>query len=161
MAKKGISVWDGSTTAAENAKRVLPRLAIGFFRTGRKLVDENASYEELHAFRLEAKRFRYSLELFRPLYSQGLERRLDSLRQVQQYLGEINDCVTTRALLEAMAAGRSKATAQMFAFLESEATRIAADFRTFWKEKFDLPGQERQWAGYLRRFAGKASGRGE
>ena len=159
MAKKQARLWDGSSGAVENAKRALPRLATRFFRKGRKLVAENASYEQLHAFRLEAKRFRYTLELFRPLYGPGLERRLAALRQLQQYLGEINDCVVTRALFENMGARRSRNAAQWFGFLDKEASRIAADYRLYWREKFDLAGLERQWTAYLRTFAGRTGGR--
>jgi CHAD domain-containing protein len=154
MAKKGARLWDGSAGAAENAKKALPRLATRFFRKGRKLVAENASYEQLHAFRLEAKRFRYTLELFRPLYGPGLERRLAALRQLQQYLGEINDCVVTRTLFENLGAQRSR-DAGLFRFLDQEASRIAAEYRLYWSETFDQPGQERLWTAYLRTFAGR------
>lgn len=48
--------------------------------------------EELHAMRIAAKRLRYTLEIFSPLYPGELKPYLKALRQAQELLGEIHDC---------------------------------------------------------------------
>jgi CHAD domain-containing protein len=68
-------------------------LACEFLEHGHKL------FTSLHGFRLLTKRFRYTLELFRCCYGPGLERRIEALHTLQQRLGEINDCATTREIL--------------------------------------------------------------
>lgn len=47
---------------------------------------------ELHLMRIAAKRLRYSLEIFTPLYPDYLENILGIMRSVQTGLGEIRDC---------------------------------------------------------------------
>jgi CHAD domain-containing protein len=48
--------------------------------------------EELHAARIAAKRLRYTMETFSPLYPERLKSELQHARTVQDYLGEIHDC---------------------------------------------------------------------
>ena len=48
--------------------------------------------KELHLMRIAAKRLRYSLEIFAPLYPNHLENILEIMRTVQTDLGEIRDC---------------------------------------------------------------------
>lgn len=48
--------------------------------------------EELHAMRIAAKRLRYTLEIFSPLYTSEMKPYLKALRQAQELLGEIHDC---------------------------------------------------------------------
>ncbi len=44
-----------------------------------------------HAMRIAAKRLRYTMELFRPVYAGELDRVLDAVKQVQSLLGEVHD----------------------------------------------------------------------
>jgi CHAD domain-containing protein len=48
--------------------------------------------EELHAMRIAAKRLRYTIEVFAPLYDDGLKQPLQTTREVQDVLGDIHDC---------------------------------------------------------------------
>lgn len=48
--------------------------------------------DELHAMRIAAKRLRYTIEIFSPLYESELKDYLKALRQTQELLGEIHDC---------------------------------------------------------------------
>ncbi|MBI3946926.1 MAG: CHAD domain-containing protein [Armatimonadetes bacterium] len=48
--------------------------------------------EELHAMRIAAKRLRYTMELFAPLYEDGLKPPLQGVRALQELLGDIHDC---------------------------------------------------------------------
>ncbi len=47
---------------------------------------------ELHAMRIAAKRFRYTLEIFAPLYSGGLKTWIKSIKEIQEQLGNLHDC---------------------------------------------------------------------
>lgn len=47
---------------------------------------------ELHAMRIAAKKLRYTLEIFAPIYHGAFKTWLGSIRQVQDQIGEIHDC---------------------------------------------------------------------
>ncbi len=151
MVKHGQLVWNASKSAAENASLKLPKLAQAYFQSGRKLFQSTRSREALHKFRLETKRFRYTLELFRPCYGPSLDRRLAVLQKVQTFLGEINDCATTQKLV-----GRKQK--KISAFLERRMAQRARALSGYWRRTFDAAGQERWWTDYLARFARKQAG---
>ncbi|MFC1714578.1 CHAD domain-containing protein [Candidatus Poribacteria bacterium] len=48
--------------------------------------------EELHAMRIAAKRLRYTMEVFEPLYRGDLKQPLKTVRKIQTMLGDIHDC---------------------------------------------------------------------
>src|SRR5262249_5894171 len=87
-----------SRNAAETAGAALPRMAVKYFKAGREAANGNPSPKELHRFRIATKRFRYSLELFRPIYGPSLERQLDALRKIQNVLGKLSDYHTMQSL---------------------------------------------------------------
>ena len=149
MAKQSPPVWDVKKSAPKNAARKLPPLAGRYFKAGRELVNRRGSLEVLHQFRLETKRFRYTLELFRPCYGPGLDKRLTSLRKIQDLLGELNDCVTTQNIL-----GRKQNI--LAEFLQRRIARKRRELTRYWQSSFDAPGRERWWSDYLERFARKA-----
>jgi CHAD domain-containing protein len=98
MAKKRLD-WDETASAAVNARAQLPALAQSYFDHGRKLLELSSAPSAMHHFRLETKAFRYTLELFRPCYGPAMERYLSGLREIQDSLGALNDCVATRDLI--------------------------------------------------------------
>lgn len=155
MKKQSAPRWDPSMTAAEAARQVLPVLAAEYFAAGRKTFRKKADPETLHAFRIRTKRFRYTLELFQPLYGPGLSSRLEQLRKVQQYLGDINDCVITEGLVRS-AAGDG-APRELLDALAARARQRRRKLVEFWRETFDAPGAERSWVSYLRAWAGRAA----
>lgn len=148
MAKHGRPFWDSARSAEENASRKLPALARVYFRAGRELFAAKPTVGSFHKFRLETKRFRYTLELFQPCYGPGLEERLKLLRNIQDLLGEINDCATTQKLLPAQPGKVSK-------FLDRRMVLRARTLRTLWRQTIDGKGQESWWTNYLARFARK------
>lgn len=155
MGKQSKVAWDKTKTAGANASRVLPDMTRRFFRRGRSAAAPPASVDRLHEFRLETKRFRYTLELFRPCYGPGLEQRLASLRKIQQCLGDLNDCVSTEELLLKGTAGSSQLTKRMKEFLNTRTHELTAEFCGYWMESFDAAGQEKWWTEYLTRYAGR------
>lgn len=57
-----------------------------------EIVDQPEKISELHAMRIAAKRLRYTLEFFAPLYENQLRQPLKPLRTAQETLGSIHDC---------------------------------------------------------------------
>jgi CHAD domain-containing protein len=148
MAKPKPIVWNAAAHAAENAARELPQAARAYFRQGRATCRGESSARTLHRFRLETKRFRYTLELFRPCYGPGLDRRLALLRDVQTHLGEINDCAATTEML-------GKTRPRFRTFLKHRMSAKIAELHRFWEQTVDAAGQELWWTDYLSRFARK------
>ena len=141
--------WDERKGAAANARRELPGLVSDYFSQVRESLAEDPAPRELHRLRLDSKRLRYTLELFRTCYPAGLEERLDELKKLQDWLGEINDAVASGRLLR----GALKRQPKLRKFLEDRAAAQAAEFVRYWKETFDAPGQEVWWTGFLARSA--------
>jgi len=56
--------------------------------------------EKLHRIRIECKRFRYTLEAFRPVLGVSVERVITSIKALQEHLGDLNDMATIMAYLE-------------------------------------------------------------
>jgi CHAD domain-containing protein len=69
---------------------ILPRL--DEFLAYDSIVAQVERVTELHAMRIAAKRLRYTLEAFSPLYANGLKPWLPSIRDHQETLGSIHDC---------------------------------------------------------------------
>ncbi len=151
--------WHERETPAANARIVLPPLVTAWFAEVRRLMSHRPSPEKLHKVRLATKRIRYTLELFRPCYGPGLEMRLSELRQLQQFLGDINDCAAASRLIKRVSkVSMHRAEAQQF--LKRRAAQQAAQFRKHWSTVFDVPGTEHRWTTYLsRRQRGPSRGR--
>lgn len=62
-------------------------------------IDQPEKIAELHAMRIAAKRLRYTLEIFDPIYPDGLKQWLKPLREMQELLGLIHDCDVWAAFL--------------------------------------------------------------
>jgi CHAD domain-containing protein/uncharacterized protein YjbK len=76
--------------ALEVAPDLILRRQRSFARKAAK-IKRNAPPEAVHAVRIEAKRLRYTLEFFRPLYGKGVTAYIRSLVQVQDLLGAHQD----------------------------------------------------------------------
>ena len=130
---------------------MLPGLAAKFFADGRELASaEEISAAALHAFRLSAKRFRYTLELFQNCYGPSLEEKLESLAGLQQVLGEMSDCASTRTLIGSGRFDSFAHRAEFFARLDARLTEKAAEFVKLWRSTFDTEAEQRRWTAYLR-----------
>lgn len=143
--------------AAAHGRALLPRMAAEFFAAGRKAVEKPAAAAQLHAFRLAAKRFRYTLEIFSGFYGPVFERRLGQVREIQGILGRRQDCAVAARLLEAAASFDPEAQRVMQA-LERRARKLESEFVRYWRETFDGAGHERLWVRYLARRVPRAPG---
>jgi CHAD domain-containing protein len=137
-ANKPSKLWNEEAGPGENARTRLPAQVAEYFQAGRDLVASHPPPPELHKFRLKTKHLRYTLELFRPVYGQAHEKRLSELQGIQQFLGEINDCVAAEKLLPSLKK-----------YLRKLGARRIAAFYKHWKE-FSTAGNERSWERGLR-----------
>jgi CHAD domain-containing protein len=153
MKKAGTVKWNPRAGAAANARRELPRLVAEYFAWVRELVAEDPAPPKLHQARLAGKRLRYTLELFRPCYGSALEQRLDTLKKLQQVLGEVNDTAAAGGLLRKALKPKPAESARVQRFLEARAIEKTAEFRAQWTKEFDAPGREEWWTLYLARSA--------
>jgi CHAD domain-containing protein len=128
--------------AAQNARILLPKLAEKYFKAGRKAAEGDASPKKLHGFRLATKQFRYSLELFRPLYGAKLDRKLGALSELQSVLGKLSDYHSVRTLLDGDKMVEAK--------LDRASKKKLKEFREQWAA-FDTEGQLERWKTYLKR----------
>ena len=141
--------WRTGKTVSENAREKLPELAGLFFSAGRQAARPLTTYTGMHRFRLHTKRFRYTLELFRDYYGPGLESRIESLRDLQQLLGAINDCSATQDLLVKRKDLSASGLITLRRKLERMARARVAAFRRRWSMDFSAAEIECSWSGYL------------
>jgi CHAD domain-containing protein len=115
----------------KTAPRLLPRMAQEFFERGNEAAGAKTSPRELHQFRIAAKKFRYTLELFTSVYGPALESSLERIRRVQGLLGDINDCDTVRSLLS-----QYKEADKVTSWLKKRQRRRIEEFKRHWTETF-------------------------
>jgi CHAD domain-containing protein len=128
--------WKPTHSVIENANTVLPKLAEKYFKAGRKAADGKRSPKELHEFRIETKRFRYTLELVCPVYGTRLEKELEPLRGLQSVLGKLHDYHIMAQMLDADPA--------LEATLQRRTKKKLKEFHEKWFE-FDSKGQLKRW----------------
>jgi len=144
------SLRETSEDAALAARTLLPPVAAEFFKAGRKTALKAGSAERLHAFRLAAKRFRYTLEIFRPFYGPVYEKRLEQVREIQSLLGKRQDCAVTAAMLRPLAE-IDTTIAHVLSNVEIRGVKLEGEFLEFWHQQFDAEGEELLWERYLSR----------
>ncbi len=57
-----------------------------------KYVERPLETAKHHAMRISAKRLRYTMEIFHPLYDDGLKEEISEVKRLQDVLGEMHDC---------------------------------------------------------------------
>lgn len=137
-------LWDDSLSLQDNLRRRLPKLAARYFAEGDKALAGDSDWDDLHSFRLRTKRFRYTIETFRELYGPGIEKRIDSLKKVQTYLGDINDRIVSQDLLKDF-----PETEMVRSALSKEATELTDALKSYWKRTFADGKPRSLWTQYL------------
>ncbi|MEP7367271.1 MAG: CHAD domain-containing protein [Acidobacteriota bacterium] len=143
--------WRLEEITQANAALVLPELAASFLSNGDKAVREETSEAKLHAFRLNTKEFRYTLEAFRPLYGPALDRHIANVRKVQTVLGDFNDCRATGDLLGRFEAVAAIEVEQLRQYLEARKAELRRKFVEMWSALYGTERQRQVLARYLRR----------
>ncbi len=155
MKKKIDFPWDAQAAAEENARKALPQVAREFFSAGSRAAEPNSTPELMHAFRLAAKRFRYTLEIFRPLYGPAMKNRIEQVRGVQSLLGDLQDYVASAALIRSLYPRPRPPLTATLAGMGRQAKARQEEFRRAWIERFGAAGTEEKWLDYLARYAGR------
>ena len=150
MKKNPAFRWNVAGNSGENARRILARMPRKFFSIGRVAAKLDSTPPQLHAFRLAAKRFRYTLELFEPMYGPMLAVRLEQVRKIQSVLGERQDCVVLNDRLLKLADDAGPVR-DALAKLNAEGGALEQKFRRYWRETFDPAGAETLWIRYFER----------
>ena len=151
------STWDPASTSSENAAVVLPTLAQQFFSRGRKLIQLETPDKKLHDFRLRAKRFRYTLELFKPCYGPTLNKHISAIRRLQDHMGTMNDCAATLDLLGTPGLRDQQGAQQLRDTLNRRISNERAGLFAYWQSHFADGEVEKRWMGYLERYAGRVA----
>ena len=140
-------------SARENASRLLPRLAQEFFETIDQAVEGEIDPEQAHGLRILTKRFRYSLEYFRPCYGDTLDAHLKTIRDLQQLLGQLNDCCSSRALCQDLlrASDRGFRRNKLFPAFHQREGELLEQFRSEWRDRFQSQGFRKKLCRYLAR----------
>lgn len=81
-------------------RQILRPLEREYVKAGTIAARPETNPEKLHELRLAAKHLRYTLEIFGPLAGAEWEQEIARIREVQELLGAVNDCVTTSALMK-------------------------------------------------------------
>ena len=110
------------------------------FQAGAEAAQAGSTHHQMHRFRLMAKRVRYTLEAFDPVYGTATAEIMESLKGLQEKLGNINDCAATLVMV-ARDRGASAAVSRLVRERELE-------FRTYWKRHFG-PQVKGQWKAIL------------
>jgi len=102
----------------------------------------------MHQFRLKGKRIRYSMEIFGTLAGLDCERWIAKVRELQEHLGAINDCATTRDLI-AEPNGPSPELLLAESALDKLLNERIQAFREYWHSNLP-PADRRLWLTQVR-----------
>ena len=135
--------WEGEATEeqaaalakplADFAARVLDRRLAHLLAPGADL--SALSAEALHALRIEAKRLRYAVEFFAPLYPpRPVHRFVRRVTALQDRLGRLNDATVAAGLLEALGrSGRGFAAGAVRGFIAADHAGTATKVDRAWR----------------------------
>lgn len=140
---------DPELSTVEAAKLLLPDFSRKFYRAGREAF-EKGDAESLHEFRIAAKKFRYALELFQPLYGPRFRQKLAGLKKLQDFLGHLNDLATVRGL------AKDRESGGLMSWVETEEAEFRTQLTSYWTTSLDAPGTAEKWSAYLATYAGRA-----
>ncbi len=111
-----------------------------------------ASVTQLHALRIEFKKFRYTLEYFKEILGEGANQAVNEIKQLQDRLGELHDADVACQLVSGFLKKWDKQQTQIpiaerlnpepivsyLAYLNAERFRLTASFPELWR-KFNRP----------------------
>ena len=119
---------------------------------GYETILPTASINQLHALRIEFKKFRYTLEYFKEILNDSVTRTINEIKQYQDHLGELHDadvaCQLVRGFLKGWEENQSRSPIQersnpepivtYLAYLHAERYRLMITFPELW-QKFSRP----------------------
>jgi inorganic triphosphatase YgiF len=126
----------------ELAPDLLQRIAGKVDRRGRGL--ENAPREALHELRKAIKKLRYSLEFLGPLYARkDVHAMIGPCKDLQEWLGAVNDAAVTPALAEQLTQGRAElapAVGALAAWVEKRGQKALLRVPRVWRKLREAEG---------------------
>ena len=125
------STGPAEATIHEVADQALKRIVKRFFKKGIQAASRSASVYQLHRFRIAVKKFRYTLELFKPLYGSSLTRPAADPKRLSVLLGDIHDCVAVADLLP-----HDPQAGHLARRLKKRRRKKTREFRRAWKDEF-------------------------
>lgn len=135
-------------TILSSAKRTLAPLVRDFLEAGAVALKPDSTPEEMHRFRLLSKRLRYTLEIFQPVLGSECQQAIGVIRELQEYLGAVNDCVASADLIGEL--GKSGASARRAKSALRRLLRKRVDaFRKYWRGHM-AEKQESWWQDWIR-----------
>ncbi len=102
-----------------------------FLDRGKRALSPTASVKSVHRLRIEAKKLRYTVELFVHVDDASLDGWLERLRALQNVLGVVSDCGAALAMIEREGGDRRIQSA-----LRRKARRKLDEFRRLWADSF-------------------------
>jgi CHAD domain-containing protein len=104
--------------------------------------------EQLHALRIEFKKFRYALEYFKEILDVGAGKAINEIKQYQDHLGELHDADVARQLVEDFLKdwdekqsqtpiperGNPQPIVTYLAYLHAERYRLMVTFPEIWQK---------------------------
>jgi CHAD domain-containing protein len=120
---RSLTPQDCAASIREMSQHALDRLGKDFLERGNEAASPKASPHNMHRFRIVAKKYRYTLELFQP--SNPL---VESIKRVSALLGDINDCVTAAEIVPRLGAR-----------LKKRQRKKTEEFREYWTAEFQMP----------------------
>jgi CHAD domain-containing protein len=86
---------------AAHVRDIVPVLVYSRYAAVRAYADliPTASLPQLHALRIEYKKFRYTLEYFKEILGGGVNQLINEIKQLQDHLGELHDADVTCQLV--------------------------------------------------------------
>lgn len=141
------------------AADILPGMAKDFFHAGNDLVATKAPAPAVEDFRIACRKFRYTLELFAPIYSTKGSRWMERVRETQVLLGAIRDFRIVEELISPY-----KGADDLAGWLKKRQKKQRAEFRRYWRKEFGDPKSVREWidslGGPLKKPMGRSLGYG-
>jgi CHAD domain-containing protein len=134
--------------ASDTARGLLPPMLKDYLRHGRHAASKDTPEKELHRFRIATKELRYTVDLFAPLYGDGIGEITEKLKKLQTHLGSIHDCVITRDLVDdaQSSAGKKDILRRLEKRCERKTERFLRDYRSNFGDEEML----RRWKKVLR-----------
>ena len=126
------------------ARKTLPAMAAEFFELGNRAGHTKASPKELQRFFNASGKFRYSLELFAPLYAPSLGPALEKIKTTQRMFGDIHDCETVRTMI-----ADYKGSAGIIAWLSKRQRKKIREFQAYWSESLGTESAILSWTDLL------------
>ena len=144
----------GKATVDEMSRQILCQMVKDFLKYGNEAASPTASLEDLHRFRIVARKFRYTLELFEPLHgSSASNRGVARIKRAQVVLDDINDCNTIASCLAQCDGGN-----RLAGRLRKGQRKKMEEFRQYWSEAFRDGEQLRRWIDHLGRPTARPRG---